>query len=88
MRTCPSAMARSILTGAVSLTTDVAQTRLCLQVLGHQESLAYAPWPTYDPQLLVDDTITLPVQVRRNSTIVNPAMTIFGLDALGGTQAA
>ncbi len=39
------------------------KTLLSLQVLGHQESLAYAAWPTYDPQLLVDDTLTLPVQV-------------------------
>ncbi|KAK9814523.1 hypothetical protein WJX72_007308 [[Myrmecia] bisecta] len=34
------------------------------QVLGHQESLAYATWPEYDPALLVDDNINLPVQVN------------------------
>ncbi|KAK9868559.1 hypothetical protein WJX84_010001 [Apatococcus fuscideae] len=34
------------------------------QMLGHEESLAYAPWPEYDPQLLEEDTITLPVQVN------------------------
>lgn len=40
-----------------------AKVGVLMQGLGHQQSLAYAPWPTYDPQLLVDDTITLPVQV-------------------------
>jgi leucyl-tRNA synthetase len=34
------------------------------QRLGHAESLAYAPWPTYDPALLVEDTVTVAVQVN------------------------
>jgi hypothetical protein len=32
--------------------------------LGHAESLAYAPWPAYDPALLVEDTVTVAVQVN------------------------
>lgn len=32
--------------------------------LGHQQSLAYEPWPECDEALLVVDTINLPVQVR------------------------
>ncbi|HPF71548.1 MAG TPA: leucine--tRNA ligase [Candidatus Krumholzibacteria bacterium] len=32
--------------------------------LGHAESLAYAPWPAADPQYLVDDLITVVVQVN------------------------
>ena len=32
--------------------------------LGHAESLAYAPWPTHDPALLVEDTVTVAVQVN------------------------
>ena len=32
--------------------------------LGHAESLAYEPWPEADPALLVEDTITLAVQVN------------------------
>ena len=32
--------------------------------LGHTDTLAYAPWPTFDPALLVDDTVTLAVQVN------------------------
>ena len=33
------------------------------QKLGHGESLAYAPWPSYDPALTEDDQITISVQV-------------------------
>jgi leucyl-tRNA synthetase len=32
--------------------------------LGHAESLAYAPWPGYDPALCVEDTVTVAVQVN------------------------
>jgi leucyl-tRNA synthetase len=31
--------------------------------LGHAETLAYEPWPAYDPALATDDTIELGVQV-------------------------
>ena len=34
------------------------------EILGHRETLAYAPWPTFDPALLVDDEIEVPVQVN------------------------
>jgi leucyl-tRNA synthetase len=34
------------------------------QMLGHGGTLAYEPWPTYDPKLLVDETIEVPVQVN------------------------
>jgi leucyl-tRNA synthetase len=33
-------------------------------LLGHSESLAYAPWPEADESLLVEDTMTLVVQVN------------------------
>jgi leucyl-tRNA synthetase len=32
--------------------------------MGHRESLAYAPWPAYDPALCVEDTVTVAVQVN------------------------
>ncbi len=32
--------------------------------LGHDESLAYHVWPEYDPSALVEDTVTVPVQVN------------------------
>src|SRR5690606_16724756 len=33
-------------------------------LLGHAESIAYAPWPIADPKLLVSDTLEIPVQVN------------------------
>jgi leucyl-tRNA synthetase len=32
-------------------------------VLGHANTLAYEPWPQYDPALTVDDEIEVPVQI-------------------------
>jgi leucyl-tRNA synthetase len=34
------------------------------QALGGQSTLAYEPWPSYDPTLLVADTIEVPVQIN------------------------
>ena len=34
------------------------------QLLGRTETLAYAPWPEFDPSLLVEDTVEVPVQVN------------------------
>jgi len=34
------------------------------QLLGHSTTLAYEPWPTYDPALLVESEIEVPVQVN------------------------
>ena len=34
------------------------------EVLGHAETLAYHPWPTFDPALLKDETIEVPVQIN------------------------
>ena len=33
------------------------------QFLGHDRSLAYEPWPVYDPAALVEDEIEIPVQI-------------------------
>ena len=33
------------------------------QILGHNKSLAYEPWPTYDDALTRDASIEIPVQV-------------------------
>jgi leucyl-tRNA synthetase len=32
--------------------------------LGHRESLAYAPWPSWDPALVLAETVTVAVQVN------------------------
>jgi leucyl-tRNA synthetase len=34
------------------------------QALGHTQTLAYEPWPTYDPVLLVPDAVEVPVQLN------------------------
>jgi leucyl-tRNA synthetase len=34
------------------------------QVLGHAKSLAYEPWPAFDPALVRDDEIEIPVQIN------------------------
>jgi leucyl-tRNA synthetase len=34
------------------------------QRMGHARSLAYEPWPQYDPALTVEDTVTVAVQVN------------------------
>ena len=34
------------------------------QALGHEKTLAYEPWPTYDESLIKEDTIEVPVQVN------------------------
>jgi leucyl-tRNA synthetase len=34
------------------------------EVLGHAQTLAYESWPTYDPELLKDPEVVIPVQVN------------------------
>lgn len=34
------------------------------EVLGKNETLAFEPWPSFDPSLIVDDTVTYAVQVN------------------------
>ncbi len=36
----------------------------CWEALGRKELVATAPWPVHDPAMLVEDEITLPVQVN------------------------
>jgi leucyl-tRNA synthetase len=32
--------------------------------LGHPDTLAYEPWPAWDPALVVDETVTVAIQVN------------------------
>lgn len=34
------------------------------QILGHDESLAYEPWPAYDESILAESTVEMPVQIN------------------------
>lgn len=53
---------------------------------GHQKSVHLQPWPQYDPDALVEDTIVVPIQVngKLKDTITVPA----GLDQAGAQAAA
>jgi len=45
------------------------------QLLGHEQTLAYEPWPAHDPALLKDDEIEIPVQINgklRGRVVVAP----------------
>ncbi len=36
----------------------------CFALLGHDSLVAQAPWPEVEPDLLIEDTVTMPVQVN------------------------
>jgi len=36
----------------------------CWAALGHDTLVAQAPWPRVEPDLLIEDTVTLPVQIN------------------------
>ncbi len=33
-------------------------------MLGHRGSLAYEPWPSYDPAMLIEEDVEYPVQIN------------------------
>jgi leucyl-tRNA synthetase len=45
------------------------------QILGHENTLAYEPWPTYDPALLKEEAIEIPVQIsgKLRGRVIVPA---------------
>jgi len=54
------------------------------EVLGHGETLAYEPWPTFDPALLKDEKVEVPVQVNgklRSRVVVAADLDRDGLEA-------
>ncbi len=51
------------------------------ELLGHQQSLAYEPWPDYDPKHLIDETIEIPVQI--NGKLRGRVVVAAGLDREG-----
>ena len=55
------------------------------QILGHDDTLAYEPWPAFDPKALVEDEIEIPVQVLgklRGRIMVPVAATPAEMEAL------
>ena len=59
-------VSKSYMEGLVKLISPIAPHvgEEMWELLGHNESLAYEPWPTYDESLCVDDEITIGVQVN------------------------
>ena len=59
-------VSKSYMEGLVKLISPIAPHvgEEMWELLGHNESLAYEPWPTYDEALCVDDEITIGVQVN------------------------
>ena len=75
----PSATGIAVLRdGALRLVQMIAPmmphlAEACWEALGGEGLAADAPWPAVDPTLLVDDTVTMPVQVngkRRGEVVV------------------
>ena len=64
----------------------------CWQVLGHDGLVAEAPWPIGHPELVIEETLTLPVQIngkkRADVTVAREATTaeieaaVFALEAV------
>ncbi|MBY0612867.1 MAG: leucine--tRNA ligase [Beijerinckiaceae bacterium] len=64
----------------------------CWSVLGHETLIAQAPWPAVDRELLVEDSVTLPVQVNgrkraditveRNADNASIEQAVLSLDAV------
>ena len=55
------------------------------QILGHDDTLAYEPWPAFDPKALVEEEIEIPVQVLgklRGRIMVPVAATPAEMEAL------
>ena len=59
---CPLEIAERVVLLIAPLTPHLAEE--LWGMFGHAESLTYAPFPTADPAMLVDDSIELPVQVN------------------------
>ena len=60
------------------------------QFLGHDKSLAYEPWPKFDPAALVEDEIEIPVQVMgklRGRVMVSVAATPAEMEAAAKANA-
>ena len=64
----------------------------CWAALGHKTLVAAEPWPKLEPDLLVEDTITLPVQINgkkradvtvaRNAANAEIETAVLALDAV------
>jgi leucyl-tRNA synthetase len=56
------------------------------QALGHQKTLAYEPWPTFDESAIKEDTIEIPIQV--NGKLRGKILVAAGVDKAALESAA
>jgi leucyl-tRNA synthetase len=56
------------------------------EALGHSESLAYEPWPTYDPEMVKAEEVEVPVQI--NGKVRHRLTVPAGIDNKGLEKAA
>lgn len=59
---CPAKLADTLVTMVAPLAPHIGEE--LWRALGHDDTVAYEPFPVADPSKLVDDTIELPVQVN------------------------
>jgi len=59
---CPKAYAEGLIKMLSCISPHICEE--IWSIFGHEESLAYEPWPTYDPAQLVEDVIEIVVQVN------------------------
>ena len=59
---CPRAYAESFIQMLSCVCPHIGEEMW--QILGHEESLALAPWPTWDEEKMKEETIKIPVQVN------------------------
>jgi leucyl-tRNA synthetase len=59
---CPKEYAEGFVKMMSCITPHVCEE--IWQILGHNESIAYESWPTYDEAKCVDNTIEMPIQVN------------------------
>jgi leucyl-tRNA synthetase len=62
LETTPRAVAEPMVVMLAPLVPHVAEE--LWRTLGHDSTIAYTAFPTADPELLVDDSIEIPVQVN------------------------
>ena len=59
---CPKAYAEGLIKMLSCISPHICEE--IWSIFGHEESLAYEPWPAYDPAQLVEDVIEIVVQVN------------------------
>jgi leucyl-tRNA synthetase len=60
------------------------------QLLGHGKTLAYEPWPQFDPALTIDESVEIPVQINgklRSKLVVPREISSQQLEELARAEA-